>query len=59
MCEGVGLEEEVDALEQKGFWDGIDLRLGAMTQLTERRRKGEREKERQAEKHQHIQYIKI
>ena len=31
MCEGVGLEEEVDALEQKGFWDGIDLRLGAMT----------------------------
>ena len=28
--EGVGLEEEVDALERKGFWDGVDLRLGAI-----------------------------
>ena len=27
--EGVGLEEEVDALERKGFWDGVDLRLEA------------------------------
>ena len=27
--EGVGLEEEVDALEWKGFWDGVDLRLEA------------------------------
>ena len=32
--EGVGLEEEKDALEQKGFWDEMDLRLGAMMQLT-------------------------
>ena len=28
--EGVGLEE-VDASERRGFWDGTDLRLGAMT----------------------------
>ena len=26
---GVGLEE-VDALERRGFWDGIDLCLGAI-----------------------------
>ena len=34
--EGVGLEgiEEEDAPEGRGFWDGVDLRLGAMTQLT-------------------------
>ena len=32
MCEGVGLEE-VDASEQRGFQDGVDLRLGAMMQL--------------------------
>ena len=29
MCEGVGLEE-VDASEQRGFWDGVDLRLGVV-----------------------------
>ena len=29
-CEGVG-SEEVDASEQKGFRDGTDLHLGAMT----------------------------
>ena len=34
--ERVGLEgiEEEDAVEWKGFRDGVDLRLGAMTQLT-------------------------
>ena len=32
-CEGVG-SEEVDALEQKGFQDGVDFRLGAMMQQT-------------------------
>ena len=31
--EGVGSEEE-DALERRGFWDGVDLCLGAMKQLT-------------------------
>ena len=36
MWEGVGSEgeEEEDALEWKGFRDGVDLHLGAMTQLT-------------------------
>ena len=31
--EGMGLEE-VNAPEQRGFRDGVDLRLGVMTQLT-------------------------
>ena len=39
--EGVGSEEEVDAPERKGFWDGVDLRLDAMMQLMR-----ERERER-------------
>ena len=40
--EGVGSEEEVDAPERKGFWDGVDLRLDAMMQLMQ-----ERERERE------------
>ena len=36
------VESEVDALERKGFQDGVDLRLGAIEQLTERKRKRER-----------------
>ena len=32
--EGVELEE--DAPEQRGFWDGVDFRLDAIEQLTER-----------------------
>ena len=34
--DGVGSEgeEEEDAPKQRGFWDGMDLRLGAMMQLT-------------------------
>ena len=33
--EGVGSKgmEEEDASERRGFWDEMDLRLGAMTQL--------------------------
>ena len=46
--EGVGLEEEVDIPEQRGFWDRMDFHLGAMTQLTKRRREGERETSRKA-----------
>ena len=38
--EGVGSEEE-DAPEQRGFPDGVDLRLGAMHRLSK-----ERERER-------------
>ena len=36
MWEGVGSkgEEEEDAPERKGFQNEVDLRLGAMTQLT-------------------------
>ena len=39
--EGVGLEE--DAPERRGFWDGVDLRLGAIKQTNARKREGERE----------------
>ena len=54
--EGVGSEEE-DALERRGFWDGVDLRLGAMKQLTQEREiKGNRETIRKAPTRQ---YIKI
>ena len=39
MWEGVGSDEN-DALERKGFWDGADLRLGAidMTNVNKRER---------------------
>ena len=47
MEEGVG-SKEVVALERRGFRDGVDFRLGAIEQLTERRR----ERERHAKKHQ-------
>ena len=33
-----GVESEVDALEQKGFWDGVDLLFGAIEQTN--RKKG-------------------
>ena len=47
--DGVGSEGEEgeDAPEQRGFQDGVDFRLGAIEQLTERKK----ERERQAEKH--------
>ena len=38
MWKGVGLENEEEALEWKRFRDGVDFRLGAIEQLTERRR---------------------
>ena len=50
--EGVGSEE--DALERKGFWDGVDFRLGAIEQTNARERERERERERNAEKHQTV-----
>ena len=34
--EEVGLEEE-EALERRGFYDGVDLHLGAMKQLMQER----------------------
>ena len=48
---GVGSEEDVP--EQKGFWDGVDLCLGAMRSLSEREREREREREGETEKHNH------
>ena len=52
--EGVGSEKE-DAPECKGFWDGVDLHLGAIEQANAR----EKERERQLEKYQQQQYIRI
>ena len=50
---GLEGEEEEDALGRRGFWDKIDLRLGAMMQLTyETQREREREREKQLENHQ-------
>ena len=43
--EGVGSEEE-DAPERKGFWNRADFHLGAMEQLTKRKREGERNKQK-------------
>ena len=45
------VESEVDALERKGFQDGVDLYLGAIEQLTKER---ERESVGQTEKHQTV-----
>ena len=41
--EGVGLEKE-DAPECKGFWDGVDLHLGAIEQANARKKERERER---------------
>ena len=43
-------EEEVDAPEWRGFWDGVNLCLGAIVQTNTRKK--ERERERQSEKYQ-------
>ena len=52
--EGVGSDED-DALEWRGFQDGVDLRLGAIDTTNQNRK--ERERERQSEKSQHISNI--
>ena len=43
--EGVGLEEK-DAPKRRGFWDGVDLCLGAIEQTNAREREREKESER-------------
>ena len=43
--EGVELKE-VNALEQRRFWNGVDSHLGAIEQTNAREREREREKER-------------
>ena len=46
MWDGVELAEgeEEDAPKRRGFQDGVDFCLGATEQLTERKRKRERDK---------------
>ena len=41
-------EEEEDAPECRGFWDKIDLHLGAIEQTNARRREGERKTRKKA-----------
>ena len=52
IWEGVGSEDE-DATKWKGFWDGVDLRLGAINTTNINRKRREREK--QSEKSQAVQ----
>ena len=40
MWEGVESEDEDDALERKGFWDGVDLRLGAIDTTNVNKKRG-------------------
>ena len=40
----------MDAPERRGFWDGVDLRLGAIDTIKVNRREREREKERDNQK---------
>ena len=44
--------EEKDALKRRGFRDGVDLHLGAIEQLIER--KGERERKNTQKSTKHI-----
>ena len=43
--EAVGSEEE-NASERKRFWDGVDLRLGAIEQTNARKREKERDNQK-------------
>ena len=57
--EGVGSEED-DAPKRRGFWDGVDLRLGAIDTIKVNRREREREKERDNQKSpKHFKYTQI
>ena len=42
---GLKGKEEEDALERRGFWDRVDLRLSAIEQTNARKRERERERE--------------
>ena len=55
ICDGVG-SEEVDAPERKGFWDGVDLRLGAINTTNVNEKRG-RERDNQKSPKQ-FKYIK-
>ena len=52
--EGVGLKDEVEAVERKGFWDRADLRFGAID-ITNANEKRERGRKRRSEKLQIVQ----
>ena len=56
ICEGVG-SEEVDALEWRGFWDGVNLRLSAIDMTNVNEKRG-RERDNQKSLKQ-FKYIKI
>ena len=43
--------EEKDALKRRGFRDGVDLHLGAIEQLIERKRERERKNTQKSTKH--------
>ena len=53
--EGEGSEDE-EALERRGFWAGVDLRLGAIDMTNINRNRG-RKREKQLEKSQAITII--
>ena len=56
--EGVGSKEE-DTLERRGFWDRVDLHLGAIeVDYHERERERQRERERERES-SNIEHIRI
>ena len=61
IWEGVGSEDEDNALERKGFWDGVDLRLGAIDTTNVNRKRGrERKTIRKAPKQfKYSKYIKM
>ena len=56
ICEGVELEEE-DAPERIGFWDGVDLRLGAIDTTNVNEKRG-RERETIKKVPTHFKYNK-
>ena len=55
IWEGVGLKDEDDDPERRGFQDRIDLRLGVIDMINVNRK--ERERKRQSETSQHISNI--
>ena len=50
--EGEGLEDE-EALERRGFWAGVDLRLGAIDTTNVNRKRGRERKVNQKSPKQH------
>ena len=55
--EGVGSEDEVETLKHKGFWDGADLRFGAIDTTNVKEREGEERDNQKSSKQ--FKYIEI